>query len=101
MASTLLVGQSEPPPEQSAIPSVRPPPMADQLTPSHLAMQLTLVNPPAVVNSPPTNSSVPLPANVCTIPLTPALTFVQVVPVHWARYLMLELFAALVKSPPT
>src|SRR5437773_10784924 len=101
MASTLLVGQSGPPPEQSAIPPVRPPPMADQLNPSHLAMQLTLVNPPAVVNSPPAKSSVSLAAMVWTIPLTPPPTLVQVVPLHLARYLTFELPAALVKSPPT
>src|SRR2546423_14352606 len=104
MASTLEQGQSDSGGESQArllssgMPSLTPPPMADQELPSHLAIRLTLVKPPAVVNSPPTKRSVPWTARARTTPLTPLPTLVQVLPVHLATYLMLELLAALVNS---
>src|SRR5438445_11732944 len=101
MDSTLLVGLSSPPPPPSGIPSLTPPPIADQFAPSHLAMSLTFVMPPAVENSPPTNRSVPCTAKVRTMPLTPPPTFVQVLPLHLAMYWMLPLVAADVNSTPT
>src|SRR5437667_3895279 len=83
------------------MPPLTPPPMVLQAVPSHLAMQPTLVSPPAFVKLPPTNKSVPCTVRVRTIESTPVPTFVQVVPLHLARYLMFGLPAALVKSPPT
>src|SRR3990172_5286756 len=76
-----------------------PPPNADQLLPSHLAILLALM-PPAVVNLPPTYTLVPLTASVRATSFRPLLNDDQLVPFHLAILFALTL-PAVVKLPPT
>src|SRR6266545_899058 len=81
-------------------PPLTPSPSVRQFTPSHLAMQLALLRPPAVLKSPATNKLSSQTASARTVPLTPLPMFVQILPTSLARYLTLVFVPAAVKSPP-